>query len=288
MIKRFLERVNPIDWTFIVYQVVVSLHLLVFQNGFDHSFLYLAGHLLALAGSVLIVSYTGSNFIFRIIRYWYPAFTFGFFFTESNILNQMIFQGYGDDFFARIDLTLFGTDPNAWLYERMNNSYFNEFIHFCYFSYYLLPTLLGAVLYIRRDRNFFHALFGMSITFYLCYILYIWIPVLGPLHLRAGKFEDGMLFVKIMDWLYTNADVPGAAFPSSHVAIALITLLYVFRFQRNLFWAYLPLVAGLIFSTVYCFYHYVIDIFVGILIGLVIYYICSYFFERYFAESDFS
>jgi len=289
MFKKFLERVNPIDWTFIVYQIVVSCLLLIFYNRFDHSLVYLTGHLGALIGALLLVYLIGPNshFILNIIRYWYPVFTYGFLFTESNLLNQMIFQGHWDDFFARIDLGMFNVDPNQWLYDRLDNFYVNEFLHFCYFSYYFLPTLLGVFLYIRRDKNYFNALFGMSITFYFCYLMFIWIPAYGPVHLRHGKFQDGWIFVAIMDWLYTNADVPGAAFPSSHVAVALITLLYAYRFQRNLFWPYLPLISGLIFSTVYCFYHYVIDVFAGIFVGLSLYFLTNYFFKRYFADSDF-
>ena len=64
---------------------------------------------------------------------------------------------------------------------------------------------------------------------------------------------------------------PRDCFPSGHTEIPLITLWLAYRFKRRLFWVYLPIVMGLVCSTVYLRYHYVIDVIAGMaLAGIVI------------------
>ena len=48
--------------------------------------------------------------------------------------------------------------------------------------------------------------------------------------------------------------------PSGHTAVTLITLLFAWRAHRPTFWLILPFASGLILSTVYLRYHYVIDV----------------------------
>jgi membrane-associated phospholipid phosphatase len=56
--------------------------------------------------------------------------------------------------------------------------------------------------------------------------------------------------------------------PSGHTQIALTVLFLSHRYERVLFYIFLPLVCGLILSTVYLRYHYVIDLFVGTAIAV--------------------
>jgi membrane-associated phospholipid phosphatase len=61
--------------------------------------------------------------------------------------------------------------------------------------------------------------------------------------------------------------VHGAAFPSLHVAGSFVALLGAREYARRLFWIFLPFFAAMCVSTVYGRYHYVADIFGGLLIG---------------------
>ena len=67
-----------------------------------------------------------------------------------------------------------------------------------------------------------------------------------------------------MAWIYRHLEVAGAAFPSSHVAIAALVLYYTMRYARSAAWVVGPLVLSLIVSTVYCRYHYAIDVLAGL------------------------
>jgi membrane-associated phospholipid phosphatase len=51
--------------------------------------------------------------------------------------------------------------------------------------------------------------------------------------------------------------------PSGHTEIVLIVLYLSHRYERILFYLFFPIICGLILSTVYLRYHYVIDLFAG-------------------------
>ena len=63
--------------------------------------------------------------------------------------------------------------------------------------------------------------------------------------------------------------VGGGAFPSLHVGISSVALIYAWKYRyfsrlyQVLFYIYIPLVVSLWISTVYLRHHWVIDIFAG-------------------------
>ena len=78
-----------------------------------------------------------------------------------------------------------------------------------------------------------------------------------------GTVQAGF-FYRLMEVIYARFETPGAAFPSSHVAIALVTLRFSFRHLRPIRWIHLTLVVLLCLATVYCRYHYAIDVAAGL------------------------
>jgi membrane-associated phospholipid phosphatase len=59
-------------------------------------------------------------------------------------------------------------------------------------------------------------------------------------------------------------EAPGAALPSSHVAVALCTVFFSFRYLRRIRYLHLAVALLLCLSTVYCRYHYVVDALAGL------------------------
>jgi membrane-associated phospholipid phosphatase len=74
----------------------------------------------------------------------------------------------------------------------------------------------------------------------------------------------GGLFFQLMVWIYDTFEAPGAAFPSSHVAVAIATLWFSFRYLPRIRWLHLIMVVLLCLSTIYCCYHYAVDVAAGI------------------------
>ena len=167
----------------------------------------------------------------------------------------------------KIDHALFGVHPTLWL-ERFIVPWFTDVMSVAYGSYYFLPVILILTLYLSgRKKEFETAIFVLLFGYYVSYIGYILFPAIGPRytlsHLQTVPLEGSFItdFVRdiLNSWEHNKRD----CMPSGHTQIALTVLVLSFRFQRRLFYAYVPIVSGLILSTLYLRYHYVIDVFVG-------------------------
>ena len=79
--------------------------------------------------------------------------------------------------------------------------------------------------------------------------------------------------VAVMNFLFANGDLDGGAMPSSHVAGALVVVIYAFKYLKRWFWAVLGLFIPLTLSTVYNSYHYATDIIAGLAAGWLFYFI---------------
>ncbi len=168
----------------------------------------------------------------------------------------------------QMDYKLFGLYPTVYL-ERFVNPFLTEILQLSYSSYYFLPVVLGVVLKMQgRDEEFNRGLAMILLCFYLSYVGYIIFPALGPrytmLHLQSVELQGIYFFKKISSILNSIEGIKRDAFPSGHTAVTLLVLHLAYRFERRLFYVYLPVAALLLFSTVYCRYHYVVDVIGGV------------------------
>lgn len=168
----------------------------------------------------------------------------------------------------QMDYKLFGLYPTVYL-ERFVNPFLTEILQLSYSSYYFLPVVLGVVLKLQgRDKEFNRGLAMILLCFYLSYVGYIIFPALGPrytmLHLQSVELQGIYFFKKISSILNSIEGIKRDAFPSGHTAVTLLVLHLAYRFERRLFYLYLPVAALLLLSTVYCRYHYVVDIIGGV------------------------
>jgi membrane-associated phospholipid phosphatase len=174
-----------------------------------------------------------------------------------------------DDVLIKIDYTLFGVHPTVWM-ERLIHPLLTALFQFAYISYYFIPVSLGVVLIAKSKHDEFEdALFGIVLCFYLSYVGYLLVPAVGPRftlsHLQTTDLHASPLIKTIQETLNGFERNKTDAFPSGHTAVALMTLYYAWKKKEKLLAAViLPLVLGLIFSTVYLRYHYVIDVIAGI------------------------
>jgi membrane-associated phospholipid phosphatase len=173
-----------------------------------------------------------------------------------------------DPLLIRLDYMLFGNHPTVIL-EKIMNPFLTDFLQVAYSTYYFLPIIFGiSLLKDNQKEEFNRALFIILFCFYLSYIGYIIWPAVGPRftldHLQTQKLQGLFVTEPIQNLLNKLEGVKRDAFPSGHTGIALAVLILAYRYKRFLFWVYLPTVTLLIFSTVYCRYHYVVDIIAGV------------------------
>ena len=92
-------------------------------------------------------------------------------------------------------------------------------------------------------------------------------PALGPRfyldHLQTTGLQGLLVAEPLHDLLNRLEGIKRDAFPSGHTGIAVVVLYLAYQYKRNLFWIYLPVVAALLFSTVYLRYHYIVDVIAG-------------------------
>jgi membrane-associated phospholipid phosphatase len=177
-----------------------------------------------------------------------------------------------DNWLIVADRYMFGCDPTVWL-QRITTPWLTEVLQIFYTTDYLLPLVLGLVLYLNKERiPFQKCVFAITLGFILSYVGYFIIPAIGPRFTlyHAVPLKGLYLRESLHQLVYSMESCPRDCFPSGHTEIPLISLWLAFRFKRILFWIYLPIVIGLICSTVYLRYHYVIDVFAGMAFALIV------------------
>ncbi len=151
---------------------------------------------------------------------------------------------------------------------NQGNAFLDEFFHFFYFSYYLIIPLTGILLY-RKDVKLFESfVFQLSSLFYVCYFIFIFLPVEGPIALRNEYYHQEGLFRTLVDFIYAEGENPGAAFPSSHVAATFLVAWWGSTHFKRMKIFYWLTCLFLSISTVYCMFHYAVDVMGGLLLGL--------------------
>ena len=171
----------------------------------------------------------------------------------------------------RIDHAWLGVDAALWL-ERFASPSLSWVLAICYGSYFVLAPALAIVLYARGERALFRDLMLAGVlAAALAFAGYLLVPAVGPYAFQSDLFPHRLpgnaycpSFIRMID------DLRGVArdcFPSLHVAHATVVAVIAFRFRRWLFAALLPVVLGLVVSTLYLRMHYAVDLVAGAAVG---------------------
>ncbi len=294
-------RLNPADKVAIAYLVVITLLVLVFSYRIPWWWALCAGHVILVALVVLIarslpvapsplrplspsppLPFSPSPLLLfssspllplaSFIRGWYPVVLIPITYKELGYLIPLIHPRDFDAALAGIDQRFLGVHPTVWL-ERLTWPPLTEVLQLTYSSYYFLPLVLGVVLWRQRSFEKFHFwVFIVVLGFYLSYLGYIAVPAIGPRFLasiveaQTIPLTGVWLFEPVRAMLDRAEGITRDCFPSGHTELTLLVLVYARRFHRRVFWWLLPLGTGVIISTVYLRYHYVIDVVAGALL----------------------
>jgi len=224
------------------------------------------------------------------LRHFYPVLLYTAFFIETGSLNRMFFRDYLDPLVAQWEQDVFGCQPSVLFMEKLPSLVISELFYISYFSYYIMISGVGIALFLRSRQQFFHYVSVVSFLFYACYFIYIFLPVIGsraffrqvdgyalPPATQQLAITDAYpeavqagVFFQIMKWVYRVFEAPGAAFPSSHVAVALCTVFFSFRYLRRIRYLHLAVAIMLCLSTIYCRYHYVVDVLAGLVTAAIL------------------
>jgi len=283
-----------VDYATQAYAALVGLLILFFHNSTVPDWPRLLGaHVACLVLVHLLIRAHArwqANPPLDFLRHFYPVLLYTAFFVETGSLNRMFFSDYLDPMVAQWEQSLFGCQPSVLFMQKLPWLAVSEIFYASYFSYYVMIGGVGIALFVRNRQQFFHYVSVVSFVFYVCYLIYIILPVIGSrafFHQVEGyslpevtqrlavtdaypeAVQAGLLF-RLMRWVYRVFEAPGAALPSSHVAVALSTVFFSFRYLRRIRYIHLAVAVLLCLSTIYCRYHYLVDVLAGLVTAAVL------------------
>ncbi len=278
---------RPVDILTFGFLAFLFIIIIIFKRQIPNAYLILSIYaVLIIALSLLIYfkkKYDGKilEMIYDII---FPVIAVLLIFDSLGGLIRYINPMTYDYFLIRLDYLIVRGYPTVEL-EKITAPAITEFFQLAYTSYYFLPIILGIALKIKGTRREFdRALFLIILCFFLSYIGYILVPAIGPRytmnHLQNIELPGILLRDSINHIINHLEGIKRDAFPSGHTAITLVVLYLAYRFQKTLFWIFLPVVFALVISTVYLRYHYVVDVIGGILLFVLTIYIGNKFYNK--------
>ncbi|MBI5767206.1 MAG: phosphatase PAP2 family protein [Verrucomicrobia bacterium] len=297
-----LSRYRLVDYATQGYLLFVALVALAWRG--DHWVALVATHLVVVAGLHALISRQDEGRLsegaapsapsmdrgfWGYLRELYPILLYTGCYTEIAIVNRLLGTPRLDPWLLRADHALFGCQPAVEFPAAATHPLFSELMHVSYLSYYLLVGGVGVWLLVQNTAAFRHFVTVVSLVFYACYAIYLFVPAVGPRVLFADTPEraafvslyghapapapaadGGEPARRIFGLIERHAEIPGAAFPSSHVAVAFVTAWFSWRYLRRVRWVHLLFAVSIVFSTVYTQAHYAVDV-LGGLIALAVF-----------------
>lgn len=207
-----------------------------------------------------------------LLRDWLPLIVLPLLYREIALLNQSWGEGYRDSSVLELDARLFASHSAGALAARWPWRGLSELLHLCYLSYYPILYLPPLWLYLqRRFDQFDRAVLVMMAGFYTCYLVFLHFPVEGPRYLgpAPAAIPPGSIR-KLTLAILEAGSARGSAFPSSHVAAAVIQTWTVWLCWPRIAPLVLVLTVGLALGAVYGGFHYPIDVVAGAALGLAL------------------
>jgi len=177
-----------------------------------------------------------------------------------------------DSMLIAADRALFGTDPTVWL-QRFIRPFLTDLFFVSYLAYYFIAIALGVVFWMRDRSVARRFIFTLTLAYVLSYAGYFAVPALGPRAALASRhgvpLETTAVSRAISSTLDELENTKFDVFPSGHTMIAVIVMIVAYQRARNAFWWLLPVAIALMISTVYCRFHYVVDVIAGTILAVI-------------------
>lgn len=231
-----------------------------------HEYSPLAAHVAAFA--VALAATGSARPSLQPLRDWLPLLLGPFLYVELRWLIEGVGRPHADVLVHGWERTLFPSDPSATWAPHLPSRALSEVLHLAYASYYLLVYLPPALLYLRGRRSVYaDTVLALTVVYAACFLTYLVFPVDGPRFLAGpAPAPEGPIRSFVLHLLAAGSS-RGTAFPSSHVAAAVVATVAAVRAQPRVGVAVGLCTAGLAVSTVYGGFHYAVDALAGVVYG---------------------
>lgn len=272
----YWSRLKPYDRLAIIFFLLLNLGIGLFHQNIPRPryqfFKYLTFAALIFVSVPHLERF--SNPITRFLRRWYLIISITFIYWDVGLFIHLIFPGYFDHWIIAFETSLFGALPNVEV-QKLVNPILTELMQLSYAIYWFTIPVGAGLLYAKKKyRLFDELLFFIMLTFFISYVFFIVIPVQGPRFNLSDILTTsykGLFLTRYLRAFVASAGLQGGAFPSSHVAVAVVILMFMWRYEPG--WGkriFLPAVIALSLATVYGQYHYLTDVLAGLFLGVVI------------------
>jgi membrane-associated phospholipid phosphatase len=269
-----MKRMTPTQGLTLFFLIGLILLTLVFQGRIPLwrslllNYAILLGLLFALT---LSSSRKGIGKVSTFFQHFSPILFVVFIYESLGNLIQYL-QPDVDPWLIQIDFFMFGVHPTLWM-EQWIVPWFTDILSLAYLSYYFIPVVFIVVLYLKgRMVELERSIFILAFGYYISFIGYILFPAIGPryamAHLYSIPLEGSFITDFVRDTLNALEHNKRDVMPSGHTQIVLMVLFLAYRHEKVLFYIFLPIICGLILSTVYLRYHYVVDLMVGVALAI--------------------
>ena len=207
-----------------------------------------------------------------------------------------------DHLFASAEEALFGCQPAQVFSQQCTSPLISEPLSLGYVSYFPMIATVALYYFIRHHDRFTHCAFVILGSFFLFYVIFIFLPVAGPQFYYAavgteqiaqGVFPDighhflthqevlpipgaDGVFHNLVQIAHDAGERPTAAFPSSHIGASVVLLWLAWEVRAHWLLAVLGVLTTLMFfATFYIQAHYAIDAISGIFVGTAFYFLLS-------------
>ena len=314
MAINFIKREEPqirflaVEKLNLLYNLFTTLLIIIFFNRLnDPQAMLLGRFFIAFATFAVIYVYTKfPSMATRLLRvvsqmallsYWYPD-TFEF---------NRIFPNL-DHLFATLESDLFGCQPALLFDQVCSGLFWREAFNMGYWLYYPMIALVSFYYFFCRSKEAERCTFVIMASFFLYYIIYIFLPVAGPQFYfpvigeeiaAAGPYPElgdyfnlhpeitiaqegkGGLFTELVGMAQGAGERPTAAFPSSHIGVTTILVMLAYRAKKWLFAVMFPVYVLLCCATVYIKAHYLVDAIAGLVTGVLVYYLTTWLYKKF-------
>lgn len=204
---------------------------------------------------------------------WYPFLLIPAYYAQLGVIalavgdvHDVIVQGW--------EAALFGGPLSVTWRLRMPSPPLSSVLHLCYVAHYFVFMGVPLWLYVRAGRDASaRAVFGITLAFYACYLVFVLFPVAGPWYAypRPTGATEAVAPARLVRAVLESGASYGTAFPSSHVAASWVAVLMARRDAPRLALALAPVVLGLALGTVYGQFHYAVDALAGAAVAFACY-----------------
>lgn len=209
-----------------------------------------------------------------LLRFCYVPFLYLVFYHQIEIIWPILRAAPLDASLARLEGRLFHFQPSLAFRTAFPFPWLSEIFCFAYFAYYFFtPVVFLTVLFRRGYLAAERIALATSLCFFSCYALFWIFPTVGPHYFfpphQGPQLYDGYIFNHLLFFLTSTGEIRAGAFPSSHIAVALLLTLLARREAPRLFLPLALITALMLPAVVYLRAHYLVDVPAGIFIGLL-------------------